>query len=205
MHRRFLNKADVPLPVPRMLVTWPGCFGSRQHPWDFTLRSFAPIGESPASLPAAPRMPFSLSSPRSFSSRDQPPLNSLTLHPLLQAANQGQLLPASGTYLHQPAVPRRPSTRRADPALGLASFRFAGHQLVRRGRLDPALAIRRRRPLPAPIRSWAFWMLNRTRMRPTSCRRSDSSSSQHPPFSVLCGRCLADPHSPHSDRDRLPV
>jgi hypothetical protein len=82
MHRRFLNKADVPLPVSRRLVTWPGCFGSRQHPWDFTLRSLTPIGESPASLPVVPHVPFSPSSPRSFSSRDQPPPNSLQLHPL---------------------------------------------------------------------------------------------------------------------------
>lgn len=69
-----------------------------------------------------PRVPFSRSSPRSFSSRDQPPLNSLTLHPLLHAANQGPLLSASGTYLHQPAVPTPSFFTAGRSCLGLGLF-----------------------------------------------------------------------------------
>jgi len=49
--------------------------------------------------------------------------------------------------------------RRTDPALGFASCRAAGTLFVHSSGLDPGRIISLRKPLPAPIRSWALGVL----------------------------------------------
>lgn len=142
------------------------------------LMSFAvlllPAGARGVSTGAAPRA-VSRAPPRPFSSRDQPP-NCLThvRRRLITGAGRGYWGEPAGS----PCLSIRASVRQADPAMDFASCRFLGtswpwQSFVLTALAELARILRERcrtngardkslrvihlwKPLPAPIRSWAF-------------------------------------------------